>query len=112
MSRIDFRACDISGATPAALEAFERALAAFQSWRSGAERHLAETTRRVGLPACRALIAFGRGDYTRAISLLARLPALAHRIGGSHAQRDVLHLTLLQAAEHFRRPPRRLRMAA
>jgi hypothetical protein len=41
MSRIDFRACDISGATPAALEAFERALAAFQSWRSGAERLLA-----------------------------------------------------------------------
>jgi hypothetical protein len=29
-------------------------------------------------------------------------------IGGSHAQRDVLHLTLLQAVEHIRRPPRRL----
>lgn len=41
MSRIDFRAYDISGASPAALEAFRRALAAFQSWRSGAERQLA-----------------------------------------------------------------------
>ncbi|HEX5865570.1 MAG TPA: tetratricopeptide repeat protein [Casimicrobiaceae bacterium] len=71
-----------------------------------------ETTRRVGLPACRALIAFGRGDFTSAISLLASLPALAHRIGGSHAQRDVLHLTLLQAVEHIRRPARRLRIAA
>ena len=49
-----------------------------------------ETTRLVGLPACRALIAFGRGNDTLAIALLASLPALAHRIGGSHAQRDVL----------------------
>jgi hypothetical protein len=31
----DLRACEVSGATPAALDAFERALAAFQSWRSG-----------------------------------------------------------------------------
>jgi hypothetical protein len=52
------------------------------------------TTRLIGLPACRALIAFGRGDYASATSLLASLPALAHRIGGSHAQRDLLHLTL------------------
>jgi tetratricopeptide (TPR) repeat protein len=71
-----------------------------------------ETTRQLGLPACRALIAFGRGDYTRAISLLASLPALAHRLGGSHAQRDVLHLTLLQAIERIRRPARQLRIAA
>ena len=63
-----------------------------------------DTTRLIGLPAGRALIAFGRGEYTSAISLLANLPALAHRIGGSHAQRDVLHLTLLQAVEHIRRP--------
>jgi hypothetical protein len=37
------------------------------------------------------------------MSLLASLPALAHRIGGSHAQRDVLRLTLLQAVGHIRR---------
>src|SRR6187399_2524124 len=36
----DLRACEVSGATPAALDAFERALAAFQSWRSGSERYL------------------------------------------------------------------------
>jgi tetratricopeptide (TPR) repeat protein len=86
----------------------ERELAHRQSKRT---RH-GETTRRVGLPACRALIAFGRGDYRRAISLLASLPALSHRIGGSHAQRDVLHLTLLRAVEHIRRPAGRLRIAA
>ena len=65
-----------------------------------------QTTRQLGLPACRALIAFGRGDNTLATTLLASLPALAHRLGGSHAQRDVLHLTLLQAIERIRRPVR------
>jgi tetratricopeptide (TPR) repeat protein len=68
-----------------------------------------ETTRQVGLFACRALIAFGRGNDTDAITLLASLPALAHRLGGSHAQRDVLHLTMQHAIERIRRPARRLR---
>jgi tetratricopeptide (TPR) repeat protein len=68
------------------------------------------TTRLLGLPACRALIAFGRGNDTLAITLLASLPALAHRLGGSHAQRDVLNLTLLEAIERLRRPRRRARI--
>jgi tetratricopeptide (TPR) repeat protein len=61
------------------------------------------TTRRVGLTACRGLVAFGRGDYPRAIGMLASLSAQAHRIGGSHAQRDLLTLTLSSAAERVRR---------
>ena len=52
-----------------------------------------DMTRLVGLPACRALVAFGRGDYARAEALLRGLPPVAHRLGGSHAQRDVLTLT-------------------
>jgi tetratricopeptide (TPR) repeat protein len=63
------------------------------------------TTRQLGLPACRALLAFGLGNHARAITLLASLPELAHRLGGSHAQRDVLHLTLAHATERSRRPP-------
>jgi tetratricopeptide (TPR) repeat protein len=62
-----------------------------------------DTTRQVGLTACRGLVTFGRGDYSRAIGLLASLPAQAHRIGGSHAQRDLLNLTLSSAVEHVRR---------
>jgi tetratricopeptide (TPR) repeat protein len=50
-------------------------------------------TRLVGLPASRALLAFGRGQYEIAGKLLADLPPIAHRIGGSQAQRDVLDLT-------------------
>lgn len=71
-----------------------------------------ETTRQLGLSSCRALIAFGRGDNALATTLLASLPALAHRLGGSHAQRDVLNLTLLEAVERLRKPARRLRRAS
>ncbi|MEJ8852967.1 tetratricopeptide repeat protein [Variovorax robiniae] len=67
-----------------------------------------ETTRQLGLNACRALIAFGQGDDALAITLLASLPLMAHRLGGSHAQRDVLHLTLQKAIDRMRRPARRL----
>ncbi len=69
-----------------------------------AARH-SETTRLVGLSACRAIIAFGRAEYARATALLGALPAFAHRIGGSHAQRDVLYLTLLEAVQRMRRAP-------
>ncbi len=62
------------------------------------------TTRLLGLPAGRALIAYGQGDDSLAITLLASLPPFAHRLGGSHAQRDVLHLTLAHAVDRFRRP--------
>jgi tetratricopeptide (TPR) repeat protein len=64
------------------------------------------STRQLGLPACRALIAFGHENDGLAISLLANLPAFANRLGGSHAQRDVVHLTLLRAIERIRRPAR------
>jgi tetratricopeptide (TPR) repeat protein len=52
-----------------------------------------DMTRLVGLPASRALAAYGRDDFAAAAQLLRALPPVAHRIGGSHAQRDVLHLT-------------------
>jgi tetratricopeptide (TPR) repeat protein len=69
-----------------------------------------QTTRRLGLKACRAVIAFGAGNDPLAIRLLARLPLRALRLGGSHAQRDVLPLTGLRAMERIRqlRRPHRL----
>jgi hypothetical protein len=70
-----------------------------------------ETTRLVGLPACRAIVAFGRGDCARAAELLGSVPAFARRIGGSHAQRDLLDLTLLEAVRRLPRPSRLLRSA-
>ncbi len=65
-----------------------------------------DMTRLVGLPACRALEAFGRSDFGTAERLLRALPPVAHRIGGSHAQRDVLQLTRFAAAlQHRTRTP-------
>jgi len=55
-------------------------------------------TRDVGLPVCRAIQAFARGNYPAAIEELMPVRQIAHRFGGSHAQRDVLSLTLIEAA--------------
>lgn len=52
----------------------------------------------VGLPLCLALQAFGDGDYRRCVDLLRPIRSIAQRFGGSHAQRDLLDLTLLEAA--------------
>ena len=56
-------------------------------------------TRDVGLPLARALYAFGRGDYSTAVSLLRPLRSIANRFGGSHAQRDLIDQTLIAAAD-------------
>ena len=66
-----------------------------------------ETTRSLGLPACRALIAFGHRRDALAVSLLEALPPLAMRLGGSHAQRDLLQLTRQRATRRMQRPARR-----
>jgi tetratricopeptide (TPR) repeat protein len=58
-----------------------------------------DMTRLVGLPACRAVLLFARGEYAAAEALLRALPPVAHRIGGSHAQRDVLQLTRAAALQ-------------
>jgi hypothetical protein len=43
--------------------------------------------------------AFGAGDYARTATLLRPVRSGAHRFGGSHAQRDLIDLTLLAAAD-------------
>jgi tetratricopeptide (TPR) repeat protein len=55
-------------------------------------------TREVGLPVAHALRSFVQEDYGRTVELLRDLRLVAHRFGGSHAQRDVLVLTLIEAA--------------
>lgn len=55
-------------------------------------------TRDVGHAVARAILAFGDGDYARTAALLRPVRSVAHRFGGSHAQRDVLDLTLIEAA--------------
>ncbi|MFI6994962.1 tetratricopeptide repeat protein [Nonomuraea wenchangensis] len=57
-----------------------------------------DMTLRVGLPVCRALVAFGRGDHRAALDLLYPIRHRVNEAGGSHAQRDAVQRTLLEAA--------------
>ena len=55
-------------------------------------------TREVGHAATCAIQAFGDEQYDETVRLIRGIRSTAHRFGGSHAQRDVLDLTLLEAA--------------
>ncbi|MCA0244664.1 MAG: tetratricopeptide repeat protein [Proteobacteria bacterium] len=71
----------------------ERVLEAGDARRSN---HL--MAREVGLPLLRALLAFAREDFDAAADGLYAMRGSAQRFGGSHAQRDLIDLTLLAAA--------------
>jgi hypothetical protein len=55
-------------------------------------------TAEVGLPLAQAFRAHARGAYALSADLLDATRDGAHRFGGSHAQRDLLSLTLIDAA--------------
>lgn len=55
-------------------------------------------TREVGDPVTRAVRAFADEDYDEVVRLLRPVRNIAQRFGGSHAQRDLLDLTLIEAA--------------
>ncbi len=55
-------------------------------------------TREVGHPLTLAVKAFAEGDYRQTVNLIRPVREIAHRFGGSHAQRDVINMTLIEAA--------------
>jgi tetratricopeptide (TPR) repeat protein len=55
-------------------------------------------TREVGHPVVLAIKAFGDGRYAETVQNLRDVRNIAHRFGGSHAQRDLLDLTMVEAA--------------
>ncbi len=57
-----------------------------------------EMTSRVGLPVCRSLVAFADGAYVGVLDDLWPILGRLHEFGGSHAQRDAVERTLLEAA--------------
>jgi hypothetical protein len=88
----------LAAGEPARAEAWvarcaERALGAEDARRSN---HL--MAREVGLPLMRGLLAYARGDADGAVDLIYPVRAGAQRLGGSHAQRDLIDQTLLAAA--------------
>jgi tetratricopeptide (TPR) repeat protein len=58
-----------------------------------------QVTAEVGRRLIDGALAFGGGDYARAIEAILPVRYEAVRIGGSHAQRDIVNLTLIAAAE-------------
>ena len=54
--------------------------------------------RDVGIPVVEGLFAFHRGDYEQAVAVLQPARYDVWRIGGSHAQRDIVDWTLTEAA--------------
>jgi tetratricopeptide (TPR) repeat protein len=63
-------------------------------------------SRDVGAPLGRGIAALARGHAGTAIEQILPMRTRAHRFGGSHAQRDLVHLTLIEAAfaaQDFRR---------
>lgn len=57
-----------------------------------------QMTRDIGLPICKAILAFGRGQYRDVVNHLYPIRHRLHEFGGSHAQRDVVLMTLIEAA--------------
>jgi tetratricopeptide (TPR) repeat protein len=79
-------------------EAEQKALLEAQQQAMGGGGDNAVFVRDVGHATVSAIHAFGRGDDAKAIDLLRTVRNRAGRFGGSHAQRDVLDLTLIAAA--------------
>jgi hypothetical protein len=58
-----------------------------------------QVTAEVGRRLIDGMLAFAAGDYAGAVEAILPVRRDAVRIGGSHAQRDIVNLTLIAAAE-------------
>ena len=59
----------------------------------------AEMVRLVGRPLVEGFAAYAEGDWRGTMAALERTRGVDNRFGGSHAQRDIIDLTLISAAE-------------
>ncbi|MDX2218519.1 MAG: tetratricopeptide repeat protein [Burkholderiales bacterium] len=69
---------------------------------TGAPRDTVRMARDVTLPLVRGVLAFARGEYSQAADTLGRVRAIASQFGGSHAQRDLITLTQMEALRRAR----------
>jgi tetratricopeptide (TPR) repeat protein len=84
-------------------DAAERMIEGMRAFAAAGTGTAAPLVRDCALPICEALVARAKGDPGRACELMR--PALGgmHRLGGSHAQQDVLEQLFLDCAVHARR---------
>jgi tetratricopeptide (TPR) repeat protein len=62
------------------------------------EGTVAQIVEQVALPVCAAVLAHRKGEHKRAVELMRPVLGEMHRLGGSHAQQDVLMQLFLDAA--------------
>jgi hypothetical protein len=77
-------------------ERLRRSLDDYERFGLGDNRRL---TAEVGRRLIDGVLAFAGGDYGRAVEAILPIRYEAIRIGGSHAQRDLVNQTLIAAAE-------------
>jgi tetratricopeptide (TPR) repeat protein len=90
----DWHAVMIAGLAGAPELGEQRIQLDLRAWR-GTNRRVMET---VGLELLEGFASFAAGDTSRALHCLIAIEPKAHVVGGSHAQRDVIDLTLIAAA--------------
>jgi hypothetical protein len=78
-------------------EAAQRMLDAMRAFSRGRET-IAPIVGEVALPVGEAVLAHRRGQYSRAVDLMRPVLDDMHRLGGSHAQQDVLNQLFLDSA--------------
>jgi tetratricopeptide (TPR) repeat protein len=69
-----------------------------EAWLPTASGSNAAMTAEIGLPTCRAVIAFAEDRHDDVVAELLPTRRVLQHFGGSHAQRDVLQRTLLESA--------------
>lgn len=89
---------DVAGAEHWVARCAERALVA-----EDVRRDNHGMAREAGLPLMRGLLALARGDADAAVDAMYPARQIAQRLGGSHAQRDLIDQTLLAAAARGQR---------
>ena len=65
---------------------------------SGGDQSTSRMAREIGLPVCRAMLAFENGNYHQVVDELLPIRYHTRTFGGSHAQRDVIAQTLILGA--------------
>jgi len=64
---------------------------------------LAHAYKVVGIPVCKAILAYRTGDHSQVLSTLGDVRHQLSLMGASHAQRDVFYHMLVRSAEHMQR---------
>ena len=79
-------------------ESAGKLLASLRAFAATPGNTAAAATEPATIPVCAAILAYHKGDFGRAVDLLLPLRHVFVRLGASHAQRDIFHQYLLEAA--------------